>query len=270
MLSDPVLTHRPEDGQDIPLLVWRAHPPLRAVSSGPLGGGVGVRNWVVNATVPMSYHRDDPAAHLTALADRLGLDGPGVGLLTGVDVAEVTARTDTGVRAWATVGLGTPLWAAAPAQAPEAPAQAPAAPEPAPDTPTRPAGPSWPAAPAQAAGPGREVPPDPAGVPDAGPVARVGTVNIVVYVPATLGDAALVNAVATATEAKCQAIRDLGLPGTGTPTDSVTVLCPAAGPPQPYGGPRSAWGAPLARAVHAAVRAGGSVPCVPWSQRRTC
>ncbi|WP_329015833.1 adenosylcobinamide amidohydrolase [Micromonospora rifamycinica] len=257
MLSDPVLTHRPEDGQDIPLLVWRAYPPLRAVSSGPLGGGVGVRHWVVNATVPMSYHRDDPAAHLTALADRLGLDGPGVGLLTGVDVAEVTARTDTGVRVWATVGLGTPLWAAAPAQAPDTPAQD-TAPDRALDTPTQPTGPV------------REVVPDAAGASEAGPVAQVGTVNIVVYVPAALGDAALVNAVATATEAKCQAIRELGLPGTGTPTDSVTVLCPATGPAQPYGGPRSAWGAPLARAVHAAVRAGGSVPCVPWSQRRTC
>ncbi|WP_328342240.1 adenosylcobinamide amidohydrolase [Micromonospora sp. NBC_00421] len=233
MLSDPVLTHRPEDGWDIPLLVWRARRPLRAVSSGPLGGGVGVRNWVVNATVPMSYRRDDPATHLAALADRLGLDGPGIGLLTGVDVAEVVTRTDTGVRAWATVGLGTPLWAAVPAEA---------------------------------------VVPAPAGVSGTAPVQRVGTVNIVVYVPAALGDAALVNAVATATEAKCQAIGELGLPGTGTPTDSVTVLCPAGGPAlptEPYGGPRSTWGAPLARAVHAAVRAGGSVSCVPWSERRT-
>ncbi|MEV0805652.1 adenosylcobinamide amidohydrolase [Micromonospora sp. NPDC050200] len=218
MLSDPILTTRPEDGWDIPLLVWRAGMPLRAASSGPLGGGLGVRNWVVNATVPMSYHRDDPAEHLAALADGLGLDGPGVGLLTGVDVAEVVARADTGVRVWATVGLGTPIWAAA----------------------------STPAAPAQ----------------------RVGTVNIVGYVPAALGDAALVNAVATATEAKAQAIWELGLPATGTPTDSVTVLCPADGPAEPYGGPRSTWGAPLARAVHAAVRDGGSVPCVPWSDRR--
>ncbi|WP_422754289.1 adenosylcobinamide amidohydrolase [Micromonospora sp. WMMD708] len=220
MLSDPVLTHRLEDGWDIPVLVWRAGAPLRAVSSGPLGGGVGTRNWVVNATVPMSYHRDDPAAHLAALAHRFDLDGPGVGLLTGVDVAEVVTRTDTGVRAWATVGLGTPLWAAAPDPA-HAPAQ------------------------------------------------RVGTVNIVVYVPTALGDAALVNAVATATEAKCQAIGELGLPGTGTPTDAVTVLCPTGDPAESYGGPRSTWGAPLARAVHAAVRAGGAVPCVPWSQRRT-
>ncbi|MDZ5441198.1 adenosylcobinamide amidohydrolase [Micromonospora sp. 4G57] len=219
MLSEPFLTTRPEDGWDIPLLVWRAAEPVLAVGTTPLGGGIGVRRWVVNATVPMSYHRDDPAAHLAELADGLGLPGPGVGLLTGVDVAEVVARTDSGVRVWATVGLGTPVWAAAPA----------------------------PAAPGQ----------------------RVGTVNIIVSVPARLGEAALVNAVATATEAKAQAIWELGLPATGTPTDAVTVLCPADGEPAPYGGPRSAWGAPLARAVHAAVLAGGAGAVVPWSDRRT-
>jgi adenosylcobinamide amidohydrolase len=219
VLNEPILTSRYEDGCDVPLLVWRADGPLRAVSSAPLGGGLGERRWVVNATVPMSYARDDPAAHLAALADGLGLVGPGVGLLTGVDVAEVVTRTDGGVRVWATVGLGTPVWAAAPA----------------------------PATPAQ----------------------RVGTVNIVVHLPVRLGDAALVNAVATATEAKAQAIWELGLPATGTPTDAVTVLCPATGDPAPYGGPRSTWGAPLARAVHAAVLAGGGAgTVVPWSDRR--
>lgn len=88
-----------------------------------------------------------------------------------------------------------------------------------------------------------------------------------VYVPARLGDAALVNAVATATEAKAQAIAELGVPGTGTPTDAVTVLCPVDGPESAYGGPRSTWGAPLARAVHAAVTAGGAGTVVPWSDR---
>ncbi|MBM0232544.1 adenosylcobinamide amidohydrolase [Micromonospora sp. STR1_7] len=219
MLSEPTLTSRAEEGRDVPLLVWRASAPLRAVSSGPLGGGIGVRRWVLNATVPMSYDRIDPAAHLAALAADLALDGPGVGLLTGVDVAEVVSRTDTGVRAWVTVGLGIPVLAAAPA--PTALTQ------------------------------------------------RVGTVNIVVYVPARLADSALVNAVATATEAKAQAIMQLALPGTGTPTDSVTVLCPVDGPEAAYGGPRSAWGAPLARAVHAAVLAGGDRPVVPWSERLT-
>ncbi|RGC70914.1 Adenosylcobinamide amidohydrolase [Micromonospora sp. MW-13] len=229
MLTEPTLTSRHEDGWDVPLLVWRADRPLLAVSSAPLGGGIGVRNWVVNATVPMSYHRDDPAEHLAGLAGQLGLDGPGVGLLTGVDVAEVVARTDTGVRVWATVGLGTPLQAAEPAPAGST------VPEPAP----------------------------------AESGARVGTVNIVIQVPARLGDAALVNAVATATEAKVQAIRELGLVATGTPTDAVTVLCPVDGAPAAYGGPRSTWGAPLARAVHAAVLAGGAGSVVPWSQRRT-
>lgn len=218
MLSEPYLTTRRENGWHIPLLVWRTEKPLLAVTSAPLGGGLGVRRWVVNATVPMSYDRDDPADHLAGLAAGLGLDGPGVGLLTGVDVAEVVARVDGGVRVWATVGLGTPVWAAAPA----------------------------PATPAQ----------------------RVGTINIVGYVPVRLGEAALVNVVATVTEAKAQAIWELGLPATGTPTDAVTVLCPADGDPAPYGGPRSAWGAPLARVVHAAVLAGGAGPVVPWSDRR--
>ncbi|MCW3841089.1 adenosylcobinamide amidohydrolase [Micromonospora yasonensis] len=217
MLNEPFLTTRREAGWDIPLLVWRAEAPLLAVGSAPLGGGIGVRRWVVNATVPMSYDRDDPADHLGELAEGLGLAGPGVGLLTGVDVAEVVARADGGVRVWATVGLGTPVWAAA----------APAA-----------------------------------------PVQRVGTVNIVGYVPMRLSEAALVNAVATATEAKAQAIWELGLPATGTPTDAVTLLCPADGDPAPYGGPRSTWGAPLARAVHAAVLAGGAGTVVPWSDRR--
>lgn len=217
VLSEPTLTSRAEDGHHVPLLVWRADVPLRAVSSAPLGGGIGVRRWVVNATVPMSYDREDPAAHLASLAAELALDGPGIGLLTGVDVTEVVARTDAGVRAWATVGLGTPVPAAAPT----------------------------PAALTQ----------------------HVGTVNIVVYVPARLADSALVNAVATATEAKTQAITELGVPGTGTPTDAVTVLCPVDGPEAAYGGPRSTWGAPLARAVHAAVLAGGSRPVVPWSDQ---
>ncbi|HZB71827.1 MAG TPA: adenosylcobinamide amidohydrolase, partial [Acidimicrobiales bacterium] len=42
-------------------------------------------------------------------------------------------------------------------------------------------------------------------------VAVVGTVNLLVVVPAALGDAALVNAVATATEAKVQALLEAGV-----------------------------------------------------------
>ncbi|WTF82670.1 adenosylcobinamide amidohydrolase [Streptomyces sp. NBC_01594] len=83
-----------------------------------------------------------------------------------------------------------------------------------------------------------------------------GTVNIVVTVPVALSDAALVNAVSTATEAKVQALLDAGLDCSGTPTDAVCIAAPEpalGAAAQPFAGPRSRWGSRLARAVHGAV-----------------
>jgi adenosylcobinamide amidohydrolase len=97
-----------------------------------------------------------------------------------------------------------------------------------------------------------------AAAPDEGPGARVGTINVVALVPAQLSDAALVNAVATATEAKTQALQDAGYHSTGTPTDAVCIACTETGAPSAFGGPRSVWGARLARAVHRAVLAGAT------------
>lgn len=112
----PELRSRREAGVDVPVLVWRFAEPLLTIASGPLGGGLGVRHWVVNATVPMSYDRDDPDVHLAGIAAGLGLpEGPGVGLLTGVDVGRYVEAADGGVAVTATVGLGAPVWAAAPA-----------------------------------------------------------------------------------------------------------------------------------------------------------
>ncbi len=88
------------------------------------------------------------------------------------------------------------------------------------------------------------------------PVSLVGTINLVVLLPERLSDAALVNAIATATEAKSQALWESGIRGTGTPTDAVCIACPEEGAPHAFGGPRSIWGARLARAVHAAVLGG--------------
>lgn len=82
-----------------------------------------------------------------------------------------------------------------------------------------------------------------------------GTINLVCWVPAPLSDAALANALVTATEAKVQALIDASVPGTGTASDAVAVCCPPGGT-EPYGGPRSLWGERLARAVHGAVAAG--------------
>ncbi|MFD4761100.1 adenosylcobinamide amidohydrolase [Streptomyces sp. NPDC058439] len=200
-----LLTRR-EDGEDLHHLVWRLGHGWRVCSSAVLGGGIGPRDWILNAQVPGGYPRMDPDRHLALIAAAENLTGPGAGLMTAADVTAYTVADDEGVTATATCGLGVRGWAATPAE-------------------------------------GTGGPP------------RPGTVNIVVTLPVPLSDAALVNAVATATEAKVQALLDAGLDCSGTPTDAVCVAAPSPGPDlgEPFAGPRSRWGARLARAVHAAV-----------------
>jgi adenosylcobinamide amidohydrolase len=226
----PELLRRHEQGVDLPYLVWRLPPSNRVVSSAVLGGGIGERSWIINAQVPAGYDRLDPAAHLDELAVLAGLgpgsdtrmddDRPGVGLLTAADVDGRQLAEDGAVHVVATVGVRVPTWAAAAAGAPD------------PDL-------------------GRDA---------AVGAGRPGTINIVAFVPVALTDGAMVNLVATATEAKTQALLDAGVPGTGTATDAVCVVStPTTGRStavEPFGGPRSEWGARLARAVHATVVAG--------------
>ncbi len=174
-----------------------------------VGGGIGVRRWVLNAQVEDGEHHADPVLYVSELAAALGCRGEGVGFLTAAPVAGWTGGHSGDVDAVATVGLRHPSWAAAAAE--------------------------------------------PSSV-------RVGTINVVGFVPTPLSPAALVNAVMTATEAKTQALVERGVAGTGTPTDAVCVLAPVEGAAEPYGGPRSRVGADLARAVHAAVVAGVPPP----------
>ncbi|MFF8773031.1 adenosylcobinamide amidohydrolase [Kitasatospora sp. NPDC015120] len=213
---------RTEDGSCRHLLVWEAGPGWRMVSSGVLGGGIGERGWVLNAQVRPGYDRLDPDRHLAELARAEGLRGPGVGLMTAAEVDDCTWGEDGGALALVTTGIGVPTWAAAPPDVP------PVAVVPAGRVPAVPA-------------PARYVP---------------GTINILAVVPAPVTDAGLVNLLATATEAKVQALLDAGYACSGTPSDAV---CVAVRTPDgrreadPFGGPRSRWGARLARAVHRAV-----------------
>jgi adenosylcobinamide hydrolase len=204
----PELVELGEADDALTMLVWRFPEPLLVVSSAPLGGGIGRRDWVINAQVPDDYARLDPETHLADLAAAHGLGGPGVGMLTAVDLRAVCTAEDGGVCVDVSVGITVPTWAAAPD-----------------DTADR----SQP-----------------------GP----GTINIVAIVPERLSRAALVNAVVTATEAKAQALWDAGIAATGTASDAVCIACPDEGLAQPFGGPRSQWGARLARAVYRAVAAG--------------
>lgn len=218
---------RDEGGRPLPALVWDLPEPMLAISSGPLGGGIGLRRWVLNAQVSSGYDRPDPADHLAAMAVGFGLGGKGVGVMTAANVAAVRKAGDGGVSLAATVGVRDPQWAAA-SPAPAARVRG------APPAPTA-------RADGFAVSPGTINP---------------GTINLVAFVPERLSAAALVNAVATATEAKVQALWAAGILATGTATDAVCVLCPVGGPAHPYGGPRSHWGSRLARAVRDAVAAG--------------
>ncbi len=80
-----------------------------------------------------------------------------------------------------------------------------------------------------------------------------GTINSVVQLPVGLEPGAAVNAVATATEAKVQALVERGIPGTGTASDAVAIVWPAHVEVERFAGPRSTVGANIARAVHEAV-----------------
>ncbi|MDE0600898.1 MAG: adenosylcobinamide amidohydrolase [bacterium] len=83
-----------------------------------------------------------------------------------------------------------------------------------------------------------------------------GTINLVVQVPVALDPGAAVNAVVTATEAKTQALAARGVPGTGTATDAVAIVCPAGIAAERFAGPRSQWGSRIGHAVYRAVWSG--------------
>jgi adenosylcobinamide amidohydrolase len=212
VIARPELCQHADDGtgQPAPALVWRFEREVRCVASTVLGGGIGVRRWVVNATVARDYEELDPEQHAVRIARSLGCEGDGAVLLTALDVGNVRVVEDEGATVAATTGLDVVTLAAAPDGAHD----------------------RW----------------------------QPGTINVVASVPVSLADAALVNLVATVAEAKAQALADRRVPGTGTPSDAVVVCCPAAeipdGEEHRYGGPRSLWGARIARACHAAVSAG--------------
>src|SRR4051794_13217135 len=204
-LDAPVMAQL-HDGEAV--LVWRFAAPRLVVTSAPLGGGIGMRNWALNAQVPRDYVRTDIDDHLREIARATGCEGDGVGMLTAARVREWSSADDGDVRAFATVGVTAPTWAA--------------------------------------------------DADDAVSAYRPGTINVVAFVPCALDESALVNAVTTVTEAKSQALLEHGVPGTGTASDAVCIVCstPADGIRERFAGPRSRVGAALARAVHGAVRRG--------------
>lgn len=86
-----------------------------------------------------------------------------------------------------------------------------------------------------------------------------GTINIITVVEGKLTDAALVNAVITATEAKTAALQDAGIrlengpTATGTTTDAIIVASTQEGPQLRYAGTATQLGYLIGRTVYESV-----------------
>jgi adenosylcobinamide hydrolase len=84
---------------------------------------------------------------------------------------------------------------------------------------------------------------------------RPGTINTILLLNAHLTRTAMLNAVITATEAKCAVLKERnvftpdGDPATGTSTDTVTIACTGKGPLQSYAGAVTTIGWLIGRAV---------------------
>jgi adenosylcobinamide amidohydrolase len=88
-----------------------------------------------------------------------------------------------------------------------------------------------------------------------------GTINLLVHVAQPLTDAAMLEALSIATEARTAAVLDSGvarggLAVTGTGTDCIAVAAPDGGVPQRYAGKHTALGEAVGAAVYRAVADG--------------
>lgn len=96
-----------------------------------------------------------------------------------------------------------------------------------------------------------------------GPVARIGTINLVCCLSHPVAEEALVEALALAAEARTAAVleaavpsRMTGRPATGTGTDCIVVAAPVASAPVRYVGKHTVFGSLIGAAVVDATRRG--------------
>ncbi len=105
---------RSEDGIRLPMALWRPGPGYQMISSSILGGGLGPREWVLNAQVRrrLRPHRPGRAPHGSGRRPRpFRSRGRAADRCPGHRGRQ---REDEGVHVAATVGLRVPTWAAAP------------------------------------------------------------------------------------------------------------------------------------------------------------
>ena len=89
----------------------------------------------------------------------------------------------------------------------------------------------------------------------------VGTINVLCHVSVRLSEAAMLEALALASEARTLALLELDYPSvltnkpaTGTGTDCIVIACPEQGPEHAYAGKHTEVGAAVGQSVYEAMR----------------
>lgn len=187
-------------------LVISSESPLKILSSCILRGGFSSAKFILNHHVNKNYYSDSPDEDMQEVVRKLSINENAVGMMTAVDLENVSIKTEKYVTAVVTGGVSNAL----------------------------------------ASG-------------EKG--SSGGTINIILLIDADLCDAAMVNAVIIATEAKTLALRDLDIKSnismeiaTGTSTDSIVVACTRRGELLRYAGPATALGECIGLATRKAVR----------------
>lgn len=212
-------------------LVIRFRTARRVLSSAVLGGGFCDASFILNHWVRKDLLMDDsglrsefnhqPVAYLQNRIRRIGLEGPGVGLMTAVNIPKNLVALhlgfkETWMEGFFTVGIGNAVRAGDPASHIEEEEKA------------RP----------------------------------VGTINMILIANATLSDAAMVEALQVAAEAKAAVLLESGIKSavssraaTGTGTDCTAVVS-GDGPPLRYAGTHTKMGELIGRLVSEGVLQG--------------
>ncbi|MFD0695891.1 adenosylcobinamide amidohydrolase [Paenibacillus sp. GCM10027628] len=199
--------------------------PLRTLNSSPWGGGFGFHTGLLNRQVDKSYNENDPITEMSKFIIQEGLD-PYVtaGMLTAARVRDVGSSS----LSWKSDGDDSTNDRC------EERLQVTA----------------W-----VTVGLGNKAR---AGVRLPASSLYPGTINSIVVINGCLTDAAMVNAVITATEAKVAALQDLdvrmdGLSATGTTTDAVLIAATDRGRQYHYAGTATQLGYLIGRTVYEAI-----------------
>ncbi|MCY9656393.1 adenosylcobinamide amidohydrolase [Paenibacillus chondroitinus] len=208
----------------------RSDSPMRTLNSSPWGGGFGMFRSLMNRQVHRLYNEADPLREMDDFIQREGLNPrETAGMLTAAWVKDVGYSTLTWTRNGAEDAENetNPLHVCA-----------------------------W-----VTVGLGNKAR---AGTEMAAASLYPGTINTIVVIEGQLTDAAMVNAVITATEAKSAALQALGVevdgfPATGTTTDAVLIATTCRGRLYSYAGTATALGNLIGRTVYEAILASGQL-----------